>query len=293
MNDLPSLPLDEWENTQQTLHLFMQIVGKIRMKLHPKNNHWWHVTLYVNCHGLTTRTIPYQDKLFEIQLDFINHKAKVTCSDGPSQSFGLQGISVAKFYQKLFSILEQFGIQVQIKAEPYDVPFSTNPFAEDKTHASYDPKYVSRYWRVLKFVSRVFEEFRGRYEGKSTPVHLFWHHADLALTRFSGKKVPSLASGTNADKEAYSHEVISCGFWVGDNNLREPAFYTYAYPEPDGLADMPLQPEQAQWRNDYGNTQAFMTYEAIRNSDDPRLHLLTNLQSAYDACANKAGWEVD
>ena len=293
MNKLPSLPLDQWEETQHTLHLFMQILGKIRLKLHPKTNHWWHVTLYVTCHGLSTRTIPFDDKLFELHLDLVNHQLTITCSDGPSHSFSIQGISVADFYKQLFAILNELGIHAEIKAEPYDVPFSTIPFAEDISHASYDAEYVTRYWTILKFVNQVFEEFRGRYIGKSTPVHLFWHHADLALTRFSGKKAPPLQGGTNADKEAYSHEVISCGFWVGDNNLREPAFYTYTYPEPEDLSSAPLQPAEAEWRNDYGYTMAFMPYEVIRQADDPRQTLLIYLQSAYDACAEKANWSIE
>jgi hypothetical protein len=293
MTTLPSLLLDDWEDTQQTLHLFMQIIGKIRMKLHPKINHWWHVTLYACCHGLTTRPIPNNDKLFEIHLDLVNYQLIVTCSDGPTRSFGLQGLSVSDFYQQLFSVLEDFGITAVIKPEPYDVPFSTIPFAEDTVHASYDAEYIERYWQILKFVSQVFEEFRGRYYGKSTPVHLFWHHADLALTRFSGRRAPPLEGGTNADKEAYSHEVISCGLWVGDNNLREPAFYTYTYPEPENLSSAELLPEAAEWRNDYGYTMAFMPFEAVRKADNPKQVLMTYLQSAYDACAQKSQWPAD
>jgi hypothetical protein len=293
MPSLPPLPLDAWESTQNTLQLFMQIIGKIRLKLHPRINHWWHVTLYVSCHGLTTRPIPFEDKLFEIHLDLINHQLVVSCSEGPARSFSLQDTSVAEFYEKLFSILDDFGIQVEIKAEPYDLAFSTIPFAIDEQHASYDPEYISRYWQILKFVSTTFEEFRGRFIGKSTPVHLFWHHADLALTRFSGKQAPPLQGGTNADREAYSHEVISSGFWVGDDKTREPAFYTYIYPEPDGLSGTTLQPAAAQWRNDYGYTMAFMPYAAIREADNPRAELLTYLQSAYDACVQRAGWTIE
>jgi hypothetical protein len=290
MQPLPELPLDEWEDTKNTLHLFMQIIGKIRLRLHPKINHWWHVTLYVSCHGLTTRPIPYEDKLFEISLDFINHELSVSCSDGLARSFSLPGLSVAEFYKNLFMILDDLGIKAEIRAVPYDLPFSDKPFVQDTGHASYDTDYIGRYWQILKFVNTTFEVFRGRYLGKSTPVHLFWHHADLALTRFSGKQAPPFQGGTNADKQAYSHEVISSGFWVGDDKLREPAFYTYVYPEPAGLASTGLQPDTAEWRNDYGYTMAFFPYEAVRTAMNPADKLLTYLQSAYDACAARAGW---
>ena len=292
MSTLPSLPLDNWEDTKNTLHLFLQIAGKIRLTLCPKTNHWWHVPLYVCCHGLTTRPVPFEDKLFEIQFDLVNHKLLVHCSEAESREFNLQGLSVADFYKKLFAALDELGIVVSIKAEPYDVPFSTIPFAEDHTHASYDAEWISRYWQITKFVSRVFEEFRGRFSGKSTPVHLFWHHADLALTRFSGKPAPAMMGGTKADQEAYSHEVISCGFWVGDDRLREPAFYTYVYPEPEDLDKTVLQPQHAQWRKDYGYSMAFLPYSVIQEADNPRDMLLTYLQSAYENCAKAASWDL-
>jgi len=293
MPRLPSLPLDKWEESKNTLHLFMQIVGKVRMALFPRMNHWWHVPLYVSCHGLTTRPIPYADKLFEINFDLLDHRLNIDCSDGPSRYFALDELSVADFYRQLFSTLHQFDIDVAIKAEPYDVPFSNIPFTEDEVHASYDRAWIQRYWQVIKFVDQVFEIFRGRFNGKSTPVHLFWHHADLALTRFSGDPAPPLTTGSKADQEAYSHEVISAGFWVGDDQLREPAFYTYVYPEPQGLSNMVLQPSAAEWHNDYGYSMAFMPYEAIRNAGDPEQALLIYLQSAYEACARQAGWELE
>jgi len=290
---LPSLPLDDWEETKNTLHLFLQVVGKIRLKLFPKTNHWWHVPFYVSCRGLTTRPIPYKDKLFDINFDFIDHQLVIQCSDGPTQHFPLQGQSVASFYQQVLEILTGLGITVEIKAVPYDVPFSTIPFAKDDTHASYDPQYIEKYWHILKFVDSVFEEFRGRFIGKSTPVHLFWHHADLALTRFSGKTAPLVEGMGKADQEAYSHEVVSFGFWAGDDMTREPAFYAYVYPEPEGIANEPFPVTGAQWRTDYGYTMAFMPYEVIRNTADAKAALLNYLEGAYGIFASHAGWDID
>jgi hypothetical protein len=178
-------------------------------------------------------------------------------------------------------------------AKPYDVPFSDIPFANDTMHADYEQQWVSKFWELLGFVNTSFEIFRGRFVGKSTPVHLFWHHMDLALTRFSGEIGPPMQGGTEADQEAYSHEVISFGFWVGDDTIREPAFYTYVYPEPANLANDPLDPPEASWRTDYGYAQAFLPYEAIRTDARPQDKLLTFLQSAYEVCAKRAGWDID
>ena len=289
---LPQLTVDEWEDTQHTLHLFTQIVGKVRMTLFPKTNHWWHVPLYVASHGLTTRPIPYDDKLFEIDFDFIGHTLNIQCSEGPIQQFPLEGQSVASFYRNIMAGLTTLGIDVAIKAQPYDIPFSTTPFAKDTEHASYDPQAIAKYWTLLKFVNTAFEIFRGRYVGKSTPVHLFWHHADLALTRFSGKPATPPAGGTAADQEAYSHEVISFGFWFGDSKVREPAFYAYCYPEPAGLNRETLFPATASWQNDYGYSMAFLRFEDIRTTPSPQHALLEFLEHTYRICATKAGWDL-
>ena len=289
---LPRLPLDEWEMTKNTLQLYMQIVGKIRMALFPKMNHWWHVPLYVSCSGLTTRPIPFGGGLFEINFDFINHFLSISSSNGHSVKFPLNGLSVASFYSQIMQALNDLGIEVQIKATPYDVLFSDIPFEQDEVHASYARDWVDKYFQLLGFVNNTFEIFRGRFIGKSTPVHLFWHHADLALTRFSGRPAPILTQATSADKEAYSHEVISFGFWVGDDITREPAFYAYVYPEPEDLTSAPLLPDAASWRTDYGYTMAFLPYEAIRSERQPREALLAFLESAYQNCASRAGWDI-
>jgi len=290
---LPELPLDKWESSKNTLHLFLQIVGKIRMALFPKMNHWWHVPLYVSCRGLTTRPIPYDERMFDISFDFIDHQLQISCSDGRSESFSLQGQSVASFYQSLFDILNTLDIRVSIIAKPYDVSFSTIPFAEDTQHASYDPVWIEKYWQTMSFVNSTFEEFRGRFVGKSTPVHLFWHHTDLALTRFSGKRGPVMEGRSKADQEAYSHEVISFGFWVGDEVVREPAFYAYMYPEPENLTDEKLKPGAAHWNTDFGYSMAFLPYETVRTDNKPQQILLTFLQNAYEVCAKRAHWDIE
>ena len=290
---LPGLPLDEWENSKNTLHLYLQIIGKIRMSLFPKTNHWWHVPLYVSCHGLTTRPIPYGDRLIEINFDFIKHVLTISSSDGQSAQFPLNSLSVAAFYRNTTQALKELNIEAQIKASPYDVPFSSIPFAQDEVHASYAPDWIEKYFHLLGFVNNSFEIFRGRFIGKSTPVHLFWHHADLALTRFSGKPAPPLTQGTAADKEAYSHEVISFGFWVGDEITREPAFYAYAYPEPAELNKVSLLPEGATWGNDYGYTMAFLPYETLRTQSQPQGSLLTFLESAYQGLAKRSDWDIE
>lgn len=290
---LPELPLDKWESSKNTLHLFLQIVGKVRMALFPRMNHWWHVPLYVSSRGLTTRSIPYDGRMIDISFDFIDHQLYVSCSDGRQESFSLQNHSVASFYQSLMDILKTLGVHVSIIAKPYDLPFSNIPFADDSEHASYDPQWITKYWQTMGFVNATFEIFRGRFVGKSTPVHLFWHHADLALTRFSGKKGPVMEGRSKADQEAYSHEVISFGFWVGDNVVREPAFYAYMYPEPENITNEKLIPNSAKWNTDFGYSMAFLPYETVRTAEQPEQELLGFLQNTYEVCAKRAGWDIE
>ena len=289
----PPLPIEQWEETKNTLHLFFQIVGKILLTLFPKMNHWWHVTLYLSPRGMTTRPIPYQNMIFEIKFDFINHRLIITTSNGQEKSFGLEGISVSDFYKHITSALNELGIEAHIKATPYDVPFGKVPFESDQEHSSYDKEYVNRYWRILVQVNSVFEEFRSRFIGKSTPVHLYWHHADLAVTRYSGKKAPDYEGGTAADREAYSHEVISVGFWAGDEKVRAPAFYSYTYPEPKGLAQEPLAPKEAFWNTEGAGSMAILMYDDLRKTQSPRQALLDYLESAYQAGAKRANWKIE
>jgi Family of unknown function (DUF5996) len=297
MNTLPlfpDMPLDGWRPTKNTLHLYLQIVGKIRLRTHPRVNHWWHVTLYVSPRGLTTRSIPYAGGSFEIEFDFKDHQLKMLTSDGRIQDFELyDGLSVADFYASVFANLAKLGIEPDIWAVPYEAP-STTPFAEDHENASYDKEYAERFHQILVAVDDIFEEFRGRFCGKSTPVHLFWHSFDLALTRFSGKSAPPMPEANMVTREAYSHEVISFGFWFGDdkpNSVAEPAFYSYTAPKPDGLEKEPLQPDVAKWTPDGG--MALLMYDDVRTAEDPREAVLDFLESAYQAGAKRAGWEAD
>lgn len=288
----PEIPIEAWRPTKNTLHLYCQIVGKIRLRLHPRLNHWWHVTLYVSPRGLTTRKIPYSGGNFEIEFDFHAHKLTMTTSNGKSEDFALyDGLSVADFYSSIFANLDKLGVGCEIRALPYEAP-STTPFAEDQENKSYDKEWVERYHRTLVTVDDILEEFRGRFLGKSTPVHMFWHSFDLALTRFSGKRAPVREGAGMVEREAYSHEVISFGFWFGDDRVPAPAFYSYAAPEPSGLADEPLSPSAATWVESNGAHLALLMYEDVRNEVNPRETVLEFLESAYQAGAKRAGWDV-
>ncbi|MET0752322.1 MAG: DUF5996 family protein [Pyrinomonadaceae bacterium] len=288
----PPLPLDAWRPTKDTLHLYLQIIGKIRLTLFPRLNHWWHVPFYVSTRGLTTRPIPYKSGNFEIEFDFIEHKLKITTSAGERREFDLQeGLSVAEFYKKVFENLSALGIEAKIRAVPYEAP-SKIPFAKNTENKSYDKEYIERFRQILVSVNDILEEFRARFTGKSTPVHLFWHSFDLALTRFSGKPAPVREEAGTVEREAYSHEVISFGFWAGDDNVPAPAFYSYTAPEPEGLMDEPLQPEKAFWDNTKG-AMALLMYDEARTSERPREAVLKFLESAYQAGAKRADWDTE
>lgn len=292
MNLFPEIQLDAWRPTKNTLHLYLQVVGKIRLRTHPRLNHWWHVTFYVSPRGLTTRNIPHGNRSFEIEFDFVDHSLKIRTSDGGCEEFALyDGLAVADFYASVMANLAKLGIKPQIWAIPYDT-ISTTPFAEDTEHHSYDKEYIERAHQVLVAVDDIFEEFRGRFTGKSTPVHMFWHSFDLALTRFSGKAAPPLPEANMVTREAYSHEVISFGFWFGDDRtVPAPAFYSYTAPEPAGLTDEPLRPESAFWNTDKG-AMALLMYEDVRKSENSRGLVLDFLESAYQAGGSKAGWDT-
>ena len=294
MTTFPEMPLDAWRPTKNTLHLFLQIVGKIRLKTHPPVNHWWHVPFYVSPRGLTTRAIPYEGGSFEIEFDFHDHELKIRMSDGRIEDFALyDGLSVADFYASVFANLTKLAINPDIKAEPYEAP-STTPFAEDHENHSYDKEYVEGFHQILVTVDNILQEFRGRFCGKSTPVHLFWHSFDLALTRFSGRRAPLIEGANMVTREAYSHEVISFGFWFGDdkeNSVAAPAFYSYTAPNPTGLENEPLQPEAAFWTPDGG--MALLMYDDIRVSPDARQQVLDFLESTYQAGAKLAKWDVE
>lgn len=291
MSNLPDLPLESWADTKTTLHLCSQIVGKVRMALHPKQNHWWHVTLYVSATGLTTRAIPWQGGTVEIAFDFRAGELVVTTGAGERRAFPLGNQTVAQFHENLFAALGDLGIEVEILDKPYDHPSQT-PFSRDEEHSAWDADAIGRYWQILQWVDGVMKVFAGRFAGKQTPVHLYWHSFDLALTRFSGRAGPPMEGGTNADKEAYSHEVVSFGFWPGDDKLAEPAFYSYTYPEPDGLTDATLEPDAAFWNVADGNAMAILKYADLRSASDPDADLLAFMESAYQAGATRAEWPV-
>ena len=288
----PPLPLEEWKQTKNTLHLYLQIVGKIRLALFPPMNHWWNVPLYVSTRGLTTRPIPFGYGNFEIEFNFVEHQLKIITSGGEEKSFALEdGLTVADFYHQTFENLAALGVKAKIRAEPYEAA-SKIPFPEDTENKSYDKEYIERFRRVLIGVNDILEEFRGRFTGKSTPVHLFWHSFDLALTRFSGKPAPAREGAGMVEREAYSQEVISFGFWAGDENVTAPAFYSYAAPEPKDLIEEKLNPKAATWNTDKG-AMAILMYDEARKSEHPREIILEFLESAYQAGAKRAGWDTE
>ncbi len=292
MNNFPEIPLENWRRTKNTLHLYCQIVGKIRLAMHPPINHWWHVPLYVSARGLTTHAIPFAGGNFEIEFDLKDHELKMRTSDGRVEDFALyDGLSVADFYASIFANLAKLDIKPNIKAVPYEAP-SITPFAEDSENNSYDKEYVEKFHKILVAADDIFEEFRGRFTGKSTPVHLFWHSFDLALTRFSGKAVPPRTGAGLVEREAYSHEVISFGFWFGDDKVPAPAFYSYTAPEPAGLTEEPLKPDDASW-NTANGAMAILMYDDARKLENPRKAILDFLESAYNAGAKRAGWDLE
>jgi hypothetical protein len=289
---LPQLSLSEWEATKETLHLWLQIVGKVRMASTAPRNHWWHVPLYVDVRGLTTRRMHAANGVsFEIDFDFIDHRLVITTNNGAVASFELvDGLSVAEFDEKLHARLAGLGIDVTIRETPFGLP-TTTPFPADREHASYHRDAVERFWHVLEWTDEVLEEFAGWYCGKTSPVHLFWHGFDLALTRFGGARAPAIGDASLVNREAYSHEVVSFGFWVGDENVREPTYYSYTAPEPAGLRQSVLRPDEAFWAELGSGSLARLPYEAVRMSDDPKTALLGFLESAYQAGAGSLGWD--
>ena len=288
----PSLPLEAWSETRATLHLWTQIVGKIRLVQSPRVNHGWSVTLYVTARGLTTSPIPHGTRCFQVDFDFIDHRLLIQASDGGVGTVSLRPQSVASFYRQLWNELEGLGLHVRISTAPNEVE-DPIPFEEDETHASYDPDYANRFWRVLMQSDRVLKRFRARFIGKCSPVHFFWGGADLAVTRFSGRPAPEHPGGIPhlpdaVTREAYSHEVSSCGFWPGSGAIPFPAYYSYAYPEPDRFAEAPLKPDAAFYSRDF--REFILPYDAVRQSESPEDFLLEFLQATYDAAANLGAW---
>jgi hypothetical protein len=284
----PALPLDEWRDTYATLHMWTQIVGKVRLALSPPVNHWWSVTLYVTARGLTTSPIPYGTRTFEITFDFVDHNLLIQTGDGTSKALGLFPRSVAEFYHELIGALKALEIEVRINPLPQEVP---DPIRcdEDTVHCSYDAAYAHRLWRILVQADRVFKQFRAEFIGKCSPVHFFWGSFDLAVSRFSGRRAPERPGADHMTREGYSHEVISCGFWPGSGPIQEAAFYAYAAPAPAGLASAAILPAQAWYNKDLG--EFLLRYEDVRTAPDPDAVLLAFLHSTYAAAADLAGWD--
>ncbi len=293
-SQFPALPLEKWEETKITLHLWMQIIGKIKLDLVPRKNHWWHITFFVSPKGITSGTIPDERGSFQVDFNFLENKLELITSWRPYEFFELvDGLSVKAFHRKFFDILYKLEIPARITPVPYDHTCE-EPFAECETHKSYDAEYVSRFWQILIMVDNVFKEFSGEFYGKVSPSHMYWHHMDLAVTRFSGRKGPGLPDGsTEADKDAYSHEVISAGFWAGDENVRGAAFYCYAFLSPEGIENQTIYPSVAKWDQSSGSPMAILMYDDLIKLDNPRAELLNFLQSTYEAGAKLAKWSKE
>lgn len=284
----PDLPFAAWRGSKEALHLFLQIIGKLRLACAPFVNHWWHVTFHLHVHGLTTRPFSCGGRTIEIRFDLIAHRLIIETDDGDISGFHYVGLSVAEFYANVTKSLAALDLDVPILARPYDT-FTDIPFAQDQTHRLDHPHEVAKFGQVLRTIWPIFESFRGQFKGKSSPVHVFWHSFDLALTRFSGRAAP-LTSGPAVAREAYSHEAISVGFWAGDEQFPDAAFYSYTYPDPAGLGDEPLLPAQAFWDTSRGSHLALLYYRDVRAQADPAATLLTFLESAYAAGARRAAW---
>jgi Family of unknown function (DUF5996) len=287
----PSLPSAGWQATRDTLHLWTQIVGKVRMAHAPLVNHWWNVTLYVTPTGLSTSTIPYGERSFQIDFDFHAHELVITTSDGDRRAIALEPKSVADFYAEVMGTLDELGLTTSIWPMPVEIAGDVVPFDEDRDHASYDPDAVHRFSRVLGQIDRVLHVFRARFVGKVSPVHFFWGGFDLAVTRFSGSRAPLFPRGAphcgpHVMQEAYSHEVSSAGYWPDGGT--EGLLYSYAYPEPDGFRNAPT-PDGAVYDEELG--EFVLPYELVHTSQDPDALLLDFLQLAYEAAANNAGWD--
>ena len=294
-NQWAPLPFAEWKDTAITLHMWTQIVGKIRLTLSPWTNHSWHVTLYVTSRGLTTSPIPHGTSTFEIRFDFIDHELRILKSDGAVRVFKLRPQPVAKFYREVMNALAEMKLPVTINTTPNEIE-NPVPFDQDEEHRSYDPEYANRFWRVLVQSDRVFKEFRSRFCGKCSPVHFFWGSFDLAVTRFSGRPAPPHPGGVphlpdEITREAYSQEVSSLGFWPGNAAAPTPVFYSYAYPEPPGFAEAKIQPDAAFY--EVKLREFILPYDAVRTAEKPDEVLLEFAQSTYDAASKLGKWDRD
>jgi hypothetical protein len=288
----PALDYGAWQDSCATLHLWTQIVGKIRLAHAPMMNHWWQVPLYLTSRGLTTSAMPRDGRTFQIDFDFIEHRLRIDVSDGRRASFDLAPYPVADFYAELMGRLQALDLAVQLWTMPVELA-DPIPFEKDRTHAAYEPEAVTRFWRALTRIDQVFAVFRARFLGKASPVHFFWGSFDLAVTRFSGRRAPPPPSNPNIpdfiNREAYSHEVSSCGFWPGNGGFGRPAFYSYAYPQPPGFADAAIATPGAFYAKDFG--EFILPYESVRQAERPRELLFAFLENTYAAAADLGKWD--
>ncbi len=289
-NDLPPLPYESWKDTLATLHMWTQVVGKIRLELTPLVNQWWNVPLYVTARGLTTSPMPYRGRTLEIYFDFIEHKLLIETCDNQRAELALKPESVAQFYHSLMATLTELGIPVKIWTMPCELPpADTIPFEKDYQHASYDAEAAHKFWRILVWVDTVLKEFRAQFVGKASPVHFFWGSFDIAATRFSGRPAPERPGVDKVTREAYSHEVSSVGFWPGGAGITGPAFYSYAAPEPVGFARAAVRPEAAFYHPEM--KEFLFMYDDLRTAQDPDRLLLDFCQSTYEAAATLGKWD--
>lgn len=287
------LPLAEWRDTHDTLHMWLQIVGKTRLALMPMENHWWHVALYVTARGLTTTPIPYGARTFEVAFDFIGHRLVVATSEGATREIALRPLAVAEFYREYMDVLAALDITVKLWPVPVETDH-TIPFPDDRVHGSYDAGHVRRFFAMLAQADRIMKRFKGRFLGKSSPVHFFWGSFDLAVTRFSGRAAPAFQGNVpglaiDVMREAYSHEVSSAGFWPGGNGVDYPCFYSYQYPVVEPFKHATVQPSEAFFSEQLG--EFLLPYDAVRTSSDPDAALLAFLSSTYEAAAIASKWE--
>jgi hypothetical protein len=289
---LPALPFDSWKDTLATLHMWTQVVGKVRLKLCPLVNHWWNVPFYVTARGMTTSAMPYPREAFsgtvEVQFDFIDHKLLLESSEGRVVTIALTPQSVAEFYKKFIAALSELGAGAKIWTTPCEIS-DPIPFERDNVHAAYDPEAVNKFWRILAWVDQVFKEFRAGFLGKVSPVHFFWGSFDLAVTRFSGRKAPERAGADSITREAYSHEVSSAGLWPGGGDIKGPAFYSYAAPEPPGFAESKVRPAAAFYHPQL--KEFLLPYDDVRTAASPKTALMEFLQSTYEAAAELGSWD--
>lgn len=290
----PALEYEAWRDTLETLHLWTQIVGKVRLAQSPWINHSWHATLYLTARGLTTGPIPHGQRVFELEFDYQAHLLRLQTGEGEERRLVLEPRSVASFYEELMTSLADLGLSVEIYGRPNELPDPVIPFAEDTRHGSYDAEYANRFWRVLLQSHRVFTWFRAGFQGKASPVHLFWGSFDLAVTRFSGREAPPHPGGMPnlpdpVAREAYSHEVSSAGFWPGNQMVPYAAYYSYAYPTPEGFGEVDVEPAEAVWSEELG--EFLLPYEAVRSAASPDEALSSFLESTYRAAADLGRWD--